>query len=113
MPNFFRPHILLEGRTETLPYTSNQSGRSKVISRNINPRRQGKNVRENFKKAVDEFTEGEDLDFVYVTFVSEPGFYLDIDKFNDAKGNFRLASYKEIKTFDDEGEERLQIEATV
>src|SRR5688572_27171260 len=97
MPLFFRPHISLSGRTQILPYTSNQSGRSPVLPRSgLNRRSHARTVREKLRQAVADFQSGQDLDFVYVTFISPPNFLLDIDKFTDTARDLRLASYREV-----------------
>ncbi|MGN6418591.1 MAG: S8 family peptidase [Pseudobacter sp.] len=115
MPLFLRNHIVINGRTETLPYTSPNTGRSKVVARPIGNRQQhGENIRQQFETAVDDFNQDhsdEDTDFVYVVFKSPLDVLLDIDKFD--KGNFRLASYKKIPANDADGTEHDFYEATV
>jgi hypothetical protein len=112
MPQFIRPHILLEGHTETFPYTSNLSGRGIPVRTNVNPETHGPRLREEFEQAVVDFDP--DGDFVYISFVSDYDFYLELDKFTDTAGNLRLASFKEIISFDeDDGTEYIQVEATV
>lgn len=111
MPEFVRDHIRLGERTVVHPYTSNSSGRSKVIVRGgVNRIEQGEQIRSEFTAAVNVFTENAPLeDFVYIVFRSTPGFLLDIDKFDDQARNIRLASYKVIY----EDEETQVYEATV
>ena len=112
MPPFQREHLVLPTQAEVLPYTSPNTGRSKVIPRPIGDRQgQGTGVREQFNAAVDTFRDGSDVDNVYVVFKSPLDFLLDIDKFD--KGNFRLASYKSIATVDDAGVAHTFYEATV
>lgn len=112
MPIFRRNHIIFENRTETLPYTSTQSGRTKVIPRtNIDRIEQGNSVREYFNAALADFKRGEDVEYVYVVFKSPWDFILDIDKLD--KNNFRLSSYKSFEAVDDEGQIHTYYEATV
>lgn len=96
MPPFLRNHIIVDGRTQSLPYTSPNTGRSKVVARPIGDRQQhGADIRQQFNDAVNEFLEVYDVsNFVYVVFRSPLDVLLDIDKFD--KGKFRLASYKKI-----------------
>jgi hypothetical protein len=114
MPSFLREHIVVNNRTETLPYTSNASGRSKVVARTgLDREAQGNHVRERFEAAVAAFREdGEDA-FVYLIFRSALGFLLDLDKFDDKKGNYRLASYKKIQTPDENAGDDVFYEAAV
>jgi hypothetical protein len=109
MPEFYRDHLLLNEHTLTLPYTSINQGRNNVIPRtNIDRVEQGNRVRNELNAAIEAFgTEAPNDDFVYVVFKSVPGFFLDLDKFD--KGNFRLASYRQINA--DPGDETY--EATV
>jgi hypothetical protein len=112
MPLFLANHIVINGRTESLPYTSPNQGRSKVEARPIGDRQQhGINIRQQFATAVEDFLEERDSDHVYVVFKSPIDVLLDIDKFN--KGFFRLASYKKIASTDDDGTEHDYYEATV
>lgn len=109
MPEFYRDHLFLNEHTQTLPYTSINQGRSNVIARtNIDRVEQGTRVRNELNAAIEAFGEEAPSDeFVYVVFKSVPGFFLDLDKLD--KGNFRLASYRQINF--DEGDETY--EATV
>lgn len=94
MAEFTRDHIILEGRTEALPYTSVQSGRNKLtIREGLNRGEQAQAVLEQFEAAVEEFGVEDDGQFVYVTFRSPAGFELDLTKFDDSKHNIRLASF--------------------
>ena len=111
MPQFIRPHILLEGRSEVFPYTSNSTGRGIAVRANVNPETHGAMLKQDFEDAVEDFDAAGD--FVYISFTSDYDFYLDLDKLSDTKGNLRLASFKEIISFDADGEEHMQIEATV
>jgi hypothetical protein len=112
MAIFFRDHILVNERTEVLPYTSNLLGRSNIIPRTqLNRRSHGLGIDRSFNTAVSSF----DLDrhdYVYLVFKSAWDFLLDIEKLNDSRGDFRLASYKEIHSSGDGGIHK-RIEATV
>ncbi|WDF69221.1 S8 family peptidase [Sphingobacterium oryzagri] len=98
MPQFVRDHIILNERTAQLPYTAITTGRSKVNPRiNLNRQAQGQKIQNEFNEAVGIFEVlAPESEFVYIVFKSAPGFLLDIDKFEDAKLNYRLASYKRI-----------------
>lgn len=98
MPQFLRDHILLQERTAQLPYTAISSGRGKVHPRlNLNRQAQGQKIQHEFNDAVGIFEVlAPESEFVYLVFKSAPGFLLDIDKFEDANLNYRLASYKRI-----------------
>ena len=112
MPTFFKEHVILPERTLTFPYKSIIQGRSPVVSRTgINRKLHGKQVREQFTKAVQSFTTDETIDYIYITFRSPWDFLIDIDKFD--KGNFRLSSYREIVRITDEGDTHFCYEATV
>lgn len=112
MPPFFRSHIIINGRTEILPYTSNQSGRSNVIPRDtVDRTAHGNNIRTQFDTAVTAFQEEQQqTEFVYLVFKSPPDFFLDLEKLD--KNDCRLASYKELQ-FEDEAGVHLYYEATV
>ena len=112
MPQFIRNHLIITNRTETLPYTSNQSGRSKVVPRpGLNRTTHGTSIRNQFNAAVANFNLNEDGEFVYLVFKSPLDFLLDIDKLD--KGNFRLASYKEVESQTQDGTVHKIYEATV
>lgn len=98
MPQFLRDHIYLKERTSPMPYTSVSSGRSKVHPRlNLDRAVQGQKIQIEFNEAVDIFQVlAPEVEFVYIVFKSAPGFLLDIDKFEDANLNYRLASYRMI-----------------
>lgn len=94
MPVFTRDHVLLEGRTNTFPYTSNLSGRTNITIRpGLNRTEQGNMVREQFEAAVEEFGPNLDGEFVFIVFKSPPGFDLDIEKLDGSRQDIRLASY--------------------
>jgi hypothetical protein len=54
----------------------------------------GTNIRQQFERAVTDFSEEYETDSVYIVFKSPIDVLLDIDKFD--KGKFRLASYRKI-----------------
>ncbi|MFL5789186.1 MAG: S8 family peptidase [Flavisolibacter sp.] len=112
MPQFQRDHIIINGRTQALPYTSPNRGNS-ISARPIgNRQRHGTGIRRQFNKAVEDFhDEYDDTDSVYVVFKSPIDVLLDIDKFD--KGSFRLASYKKIPANDADGTQHDFYEATV
>lgn len=112
MPRFLRDHIIVNGRTEVLPYTSPNRGRS-IDARPIGNRQQhGTTIRQQFNRAVDDFrADHDDADFIYVVFKSPTDVLLDIDKFD--KGKFRLASYKKIPVNAADGTQNDYYEATV
>ena len=112
MPRFLRNHIVVNDRTEVLPYTSPNTGRSKVVPRPIGNRQQhGTSIREQFDTAVEGFRAEHDGDSLYIVFKSPLDVLLDIDKFD--KGNFRLASYKRLTANDSLGRLHNYYEATV
>lgn len=109
MSDFDKQHIIVTGRTESLPYTSTQQGRNKVVPREgLDRLAQGTKIRTEFNNAIADFTSGDETEFVYVVFKSPRGFLLDLDKFDNK--NFRIASYREIKEHDSDEE---YYEATV
>ena len=107
---FTAPHLILNGNTESLPYTSNsKGGRQITIRTDIDRNDQGEQVRNDFNVAVEKAGFA-DYEFIYVTFRSAYGFLLDLDKLD--KRNFRLSSIKRIE--DNEQDESLWCyEATV
>ncbi len=112
MPLFLRNHIVVNGRTLSLPYTSPNIGRSKVEPRPIGDRQlHGTNIRDQFQRAVDDFGEEYDSDSVYIVFKSPIDVLLDIDKFD--KGKFRLASYRKISVTSLDESIHVYYEATV
>lgn len=113
MPRTLHDHIIINDRTEVLPYTSPNTGRSKVVARPIGNRQQhGTYIRQQFDRAVDDFrADHDEVDSVYVVFRSPIDVLLDIDKFD--KGKFRLASYKKIPFNTPDGTQHDYYEATV
>lgn len=95
MPIFTRRHVILDGHDLSLPYTSNRKGGSVLAVRSgLNRVAHGNVITEQFNNAVEAFQQTADDEFVYLEFESARDFRLDIDKFEDLKYNFRLASYK-------------------
>ncbi|RPD44495.1 S8 family peptidase [Paracnuella aquatica] len=82
---------------------------SPLFAEDLHRRTHGGHIQNEFNSAVEAF-DGED--FVYLVFKSAWDFLLDIDKLNDNRGDFRLASYKEIINVED-GAEHKRVEATV
>lgn len=112
MPLFLRNHIIVNGRTASLPYTSPNTGRSKVKPRPIGDRQaHGTNIKQQFEQAVEDFGEEYNSEFVYIVFKSPIDVLLDIDKFD--KGKFRLASYKKASVVSDDENLHDYYEATV
>jgi hypothetical protein len=112
MAKFLRNHLIIKDRTESLPYTSPNTGRSKVVPREIGDRQQhGTNIRNQFTVAIEDFSQQYDSESIYAVFKSPIDFLLDIDKFD--KGQFRLASYKLKPNPDGEGINHPFYEATV
>lgn len=112
MPSFTNDHITINGRTEVLPFTSTQTGRSKVRPRTgIDRQQHGQSIEQQFNQAVQDFQEEEDRGFVYLVFKSPLGFLLDLQKFD--KNHCRLASYRTIETQDQIGQTFTAYEATV
>lgn len=107
---FTAPHLILTGHTDALPYTSNNSGRSITIRTGIDRQQQGEAVLNSFSIAADE-AGFEDREFIYVTFRSAYGFFLDIDKLD--KKNFRLSSIRRVEDIGDNNEISWCYEATV
>lgn len=107
---FQAPHLILTEFTEVLPYTSNNLGRS-IDIRPIHDRQdQGTRVRDRFNVAI-ENAGFEDSEFIYVTFQSAYGFFLDLEKLD--KRNFRLSSIRKIEITDDMEQLQWYYEATI
>jgi len=113
MPLFQRNHILLEGRTASLAYTSTQRGSQIPIRSDLNRKNHGKEITKKFTDAVETFREQTQGDFVCIVFTSAWDFLLDLKTLNDSKSNIRVASYHKIEVEDADGEEHFYIEATV
>ncbi|MEZ5017252.1 MAG: S8 family peptidase [Flavipsychrobacter sp.] len=112
MPPFKREHIVLNSQPETLRYTSPNTGRSKVIPREIGDRvAHGNQVRDELNQSVQAFQREGDEDVIYIVIKSPIDFLIDIDKFD--KGSFRLASYKKIPSIVEENNTTNYYEATV
>lgn len=106
---FTAPHLILAENTESLPYTSINSGRSIPIRTDVDRIAQGEKVRNDFNVAVENAGYA-DNEFIYVTFRSAYGFFLDLDKLD--KRNFRLSSIKRVED-NEEDENNWCYEATV
>lgn len=105
-------HILIQGYTSDLPYSTYGGGKTKTNSRS-NRSGHGNFIKTSFEEAVGEFSQGDvDFDFVYIEFESSVNYELAFKSFEDARGNFRLASCKRIITIDD-GEEKVIYKASV
>jgi hypothetical protein len=112
MPPFLRDHIVVNGRTEVLPYTSPNIGRSSVVARPIGDRqRHSTEIQRQFESAVNTFQVAFDTDAVYVVFKSPIDVLLDLDKLD--KNQFRLASYKKIPVILPDGTRQDFYEAAV
>jgi hypothetical protein len=106
---FTAPHLILTENTESLPYTSINNGRSISIRTDIDRITQGEKVRNDFNVAVENAGYA-DNEFIYVTFRSAYGFFLDLDKLD--KKNFRLSSIKRVED-NEEDENNWCYEATI
>ncbi|MFT7231486.1 MAG: hypothetical protein ACI8TA_000695 [Cyclobacteriaceae bacterium] len=106
-------HISLSGRTISLPYST--FGRGSFVKRDgLNREGHGSRLRDELDDAVNEFSEGDlDYDFVFIDFDSAIDFELDIDKFENSKGDIRLVSCKRIKSVDQAGVEHIIYKAAV
>ncbi len=105
-------HILIEGYTTELPYSTYGGGNS-ILNFRTNRTAHGNFIRTSFEEAVNEFSQGNvDFDFVFIEFESAVNYELAFSSFEDAKGNFRLASCKRLITFE-EGEEKIIYRASV
>jgi hypothetical protein len=112
MPPFISNHLIINNRTEVLPYTSNQSARSKVFPRTgVDRGHHGENIQHQFEAAVEDFLPTEDGEFVYLVFRSALDFLLDLEKLD--KSDCRLATYREISSQDAEGQSHRILEAAV
>jgi hypothetical protein len=112
MPIFRTRHIILDGHTLSLPYTSNSKGGTSIVARpGINRTAHADLLNQEFETAIESFQGGLEEDFAYVVFKSADDFQLDLDKFEDLKNNFRLASYKCLETGGEQN--HIYYEATV
>lgn len=112
MPEFIRNHIVINERTQTLSYTSNVSGRNKIVPREgLNRLVHGNSIRTQFQDAVELFQTENEPGFVYLVFRSPTDFFLDLEKFD--KSDLRLASYKILELNDVDEQIHRIYEATV
>lgn len=105
-------HIPFKGRTTSLDYSRQGSGNFNAKVRG-NKGNHGTRILKSFDKAVADFNQGEPYDFVYLEFESAINFELDLDKFEDAAGNIRLASCKMKVDIDANGVEQITYRAAV
>ena len=97
-------HILLNGYTSSFPYSTNGGGGFNTKPRG-NRSQHGTRIQQSFNDAVDEFIDGDlDYEFVYIEFESAINFELTFDRFEDARGNIRLASCKADFVTDSNGD---------
>ena len=109
MPIFRADHLMIDGRTSLYPYTTKVKGRSIDVRRGINRVTHGRQLKQQLRKAVSDFEQGPDDNFVYVVLKSPPDFLLDLQKLDEKKGDYQLRTTKEI-----EGEDgRKVVEATM
>lgn len=100
-------HIFLNGNNSSLPYSTygggifhHKDGRDR--------RGHGLDIKSSFSSAVSEFTDGnEEYEFVYIEFESALNFELAFDSFEDAAGNYRLASCKAEISTDSDGNQQI------
>ena len=106
-------HISLSGRTTSLPY-STYGGGSFGKREGLDRSGHGSRLRDELNNAVNEFSEGDlDYNFVFIEFDSAIDFELDLDKFENSKGDIRLVSCKRIKSVDQDGGEHIIYKAAV
>ncbi len=106
-------HIFLNGYTSSFPYSTHGGGGFNLKPRG-NRRHHGLRIQQSFNDAVSEFSEGDlDYEFVYIEFESAINFELTFDRFEDARGNIRLASCKAIFENDSNGEVQVTYKIAV
>ncbi|WP_378187861.1 S8 family peptidase [Aquimarina sp. W85] len=100
-------HIFLNGNNSSLPYSTYGGG--KFYHKDGRDRRgHGTGIKRSFQSAVYDFTDGnEDYKFVYIEFESAINFELAFDSFEDAAGNYRLASCKAVFNEDTDGNSQV------
>src|SRR6266576_977892 len=112
MSQFFRNHIKINNRTEVLAYTSNQTGRTKIIPRTgLDRQTHGDSLKDQLAAAIYSFRPDYDNEFVYLVFKSRLNFLLDLEKLN--KSDCELCTYKKIVTEGENNEEAFFYEAIV
>jgi hypothetical protein len=112
MPQTNLNHIVVRGRTQTLSYTSVQSGGRIIVARTgLDRTLHGNSVRAKFNSAVASFRPGQENDFVYLVFTSPVDFLIDLDKLD--KGDYRLSTYKMMDVTSQTGIVHRIVEATV
>ena len=100
-------HIFLNGNNISLPYSTYGGG--KFHHKDDRDReRHGTGIKRSFQSAVSEFTDGsDDYEFVYIEFESAVDFELAFNSFEDAAGNYRLASCKAIFIEEEDGNKQI------
>jgi subtilisin family serine protease len=100
-------HIFLNGNNSSLPYSTYGGG--KFHHKDGRDRTgHGRGIESSFSSAVSEFTDGnEEYEFVYIEFESALNFELAFDSFEDAAGNYRLASCKAEFSTDSDGNQQI------
>jgi hypothetical protein len=100
-------HIFLNGNNSSLPYSTYGGG--KFHHKDGRDRTgHGRGIKSSFSSAVTEFTDGnEEYEFVYIEFESALNFELAFDSFEDAAGNYRLASCKAEFSTDSDGNQQI------
>ena len=100
-------HIFLNGNNSSLPYSTYGGGQFNY--KNDRDRRgHGVSIKDSFNSAVSDFTDGnEEYEFVYIEFESALNFELAFDSFEDAAGNYRLASCKAEFITDSENNQQI------
>jgi hypothetical protein len=106
-------HIFLNGNSSSLPY-STYGGGTFHYKDDRNRNSHGLSIKSSFDSAVSDFTSGsEDYEFVYIEFESALNFEFAFDSFEDAAGNYRLASCKAVFNTDAEGNEQISYKIAV
>lgn len=101
MPPLFN-HITITGRTETLPYSTYGGGnyQKRTIS---DKEAQAIRMKNQFREAVTSFNNGIDREFVFIEFLSAPGYELDIKKFENVTDSIRITSSSFIERVSESG----------
>ncbi len=100
-------HIFLNGNNSSLPYSTYGGGKF-YYKDDRDRRRHGLSLKSSFRSAVSEFTDGNgEYEFVYIEFESALNFELAFDSFEDAVGNYRLASCKAVFITDSDNNRQI------
>lgn len=106
-------HISLNGYTSSFPYSTHGGGGFNLKPRS-NRHQHGTRIERSFKDAVNDFSQGNvDYEFVYIEFESAINFELTYDRFEDARGDIRLASCKAVFGNDGNNEEQISYKIAV